>query len=292
MTREDTVPLLSLSDIADPSDFDVVVIGTGAAGLSAALSAAILGLKPLIVEATDKVGGTSALSAGSAWVPNTRHAAEVGANDSIENAALYLRESVGNESPEAMRRAFLHKGPDAIALLEDRSHVQFRARPLHPDYNSDLPGATLKGRVLEAVPFDGRRLGKLFDLVREPIPEFTILGGMMVNQADVLALLSVTRSARSVAHATKILARHARDRLSYRRGTRLMMGNALIARFLLSLHDHSVPLLMRTVVKSIDADADGPIAVQLEQDGVERRITFRGGTRGGDRRLQPKPEAA
>lgn len=253
------------------------MVGTGAAGLSAALSAAILGLKPLLIEGTDKIGGTSAYSAGSAWIPNTRHAAAVGADDSIEKAALYLRSSVGNESPEALRLAFLSKGPEAVALLEDNSQLRFRARKLHPDYNSDLPGATLKGRVLEAVPFDGRQLGDMFDLVREPIPEFTILGGMMVNQEDVLALLSMTRSARSFAHALKILGRHAVDRLSYRRGTRLMMGNALIARFLVSLRDRKVPILVNTMVKDIHCDGGGPIAVTLEQGGFTHRISFRGG---------------
>lgn len=269
--------LTSLSDVADVPSFDVVVVGAGAAGLSAALSAAILGLRPLLIEATDKIGGTSAYSAGSAWIPNTRHAAEVVAEDSIEKAALYLRSSVGNESPEAMRLAFLSKGPEAVVLLEDNSHLRFRARKLHPDYNSDLPGATLKGRVLEAVPFDGRQLGNLFDLVREPIPEFTILGGMMVNQEDVLALLSVTRSVKSLTHALTILARHTVDRLSYRRGTRLMMGNALVARFLVSLRDRKVPILVNTRVKEIHTDADGPVAITLEQSGITQRIVFRGG---------------
>ncbi len=269
--------MTSLKDVAEGHSFDVVVVGSGAAGLSAALSAAILGLKPLVIEATDKIGGTSAYSAGSAWIPNTRHATAVGAEDSVEKAALYLRSSVGNESPEALRLAFLTKGPEAVALLEDNSHLRFRARTLHPDYNSDLPGATLKGRVLEAVPFDGRQLGDMFDLVRDPIPEFTILGGMMVNQEDVLALLSVTRSVKSFTHTMKILARHACDRLFYRRGTRLMMGNALIGRFLLSLRDRKVPILVNTTVKEIHCDGDGPTAVTLEQSGVTQKIAFRGG---------------
>jgi hypothetical protein len=255
----------------------VVVVGSGAAGLSAALCAAILGLKPLVIEATDKIGGTSAYSAGSAWIPNTRHAATVGAEDSLEKAALYLRSSVGNESSEALRLAFLSNGPDAVALLEDNSHLRFRARKLHPDYNSDLPGATLKGRVLEAVPFDGRQLGDLFDLLRAPIPEFTILGGMMVNQEDVLALLSATRSIKSLTHAVKIVARHAVDRLSYRRGTRLMMGNALIARFLVSLRERTVPILINTTVRDIHCDSEGPVSVTLEQNGVMREVAFRSG---------------
>jgi len=82
--------------------------------------------------------------------------------------------------------------------------------------------------VLEAAPFDGRELKDLLKLIREPIPEFMILGGMMVNQEDVLHLLNMLRSFRSFAHSVRILARHALDRLRYPRGTRLMMGNALV----------------------------------------------------------------
>ena len=104
-TTKEVDILMSLRDVANASPFDVVVVGAGAAGLSAALSAAILGLRPLLVESTSQVGGTSAYSAGSAWIPNTQHATQVGAEDSLENAALYLRSSVGNESPEALGRA-------------------------------------------------------------------------------------------------------------------------------------------------------------------------------------------
>lgn len=80
-----------LQDIAEGEEFDVVVIGAGGAGMAAALFAAISGLKTILVEHTGKVGGTTAYSAGSAWIPNTAHAASVGAEDSLEKAALYLR---------------------------------------------------------------------------------------------------------------------------------------------------------------------------------------------------------
>jgi hypothetical protein len=266
-----------LADIPDGQSFDVIVIGAGAAGMSAALFAAISGLKPLLVEHTDRVGGTSAYSAGSAWIPNTHHAALVEADDSLEKAALYLRHSVGNESPESMRMAFLSNGPKAVAELEQSSQVRFRARRLHPDYNSDLPGATLKGRVLEAVPFDGRLLRDMFGLVREPIPEFTVLGGMMVNQEDVLNFLAAGRSWSAFRHSARLVARHAIDRLSHRRGTRLMMGNALAARLLLSLRDRDVPVMLNASVTAIEAENGSPSSVSIVQDGVTRQFGCRGG---------------
>jgi hypothetical protein len=266
-----------LSEIGEAQSFDVIVVGSGAAGMSAALFAAISGLKALLIESTDRVGGTSAYSAGSAWIPNTHHAALVGADDSVEKAALYLRHSVGNESPESLRVAFLRHGPEAVTKLEQHSHVQFRARQLHPDYNSDLPGSTLKGRVLEAVPFDGRRLKAMFGLVREPIPEFTVLGGMMVNQEDVLNFLAAGRSWRAFRHSAGLVARHAMDRLAYRRGTRLMMGNALIARLLISLRDRNVPVLLNASVRDIRLQEGRPVALTVSQDGVTRDLAARGG---------------
>lgn len=268
---------VNLTAFPDGQAFDVVVVGSGVAGMTAALVAAISGLSAVLVERTDRVGGTSAYSAGSAWIPNTHHAAEVGADDSIEKAALYLRHSVGNESPESMRIAFLQHGPEAVALLERNSRVRFRARSLHPDYNSSLPGATLKGRVLEAVPYDGRALKGLLGLVREPIREFTILGGMMVNQEDVLSLLAMTRSAKALRHSAGILARHAIDRLTHNRGTRLMMGNALIARLLISLSERKVPILLNASVEQIMRGVDGVDAVLVAQDSVRRRFVVRGG---------------
>jgi succinate dehydrogenase/fumarate reductase flavoprotein subunit len=266
-----------LTDIPDGRSFDIIVVGAGAAGMSAALFAAISGLKPLLVEHTDRVGGTSAYSAGSAWIPNTHHASLLDAGDSLEKAALYLRHSVGNESPESLRMAFLFSGPKAVAELEQHSQVRFRVRQLHPDYNSDLPGSTLKGRVLEATPFDGRLLGDMFGLVREPIPEFTVLGGMMVNQEDVLNFLAATRSWRAFRHSAGLLARHAVDRMSHRRGTRLMMGNALAARLLISLRDRNVPVLLKATVTEIQSDKGSPSSISIMQDGVTRQILCRGG---------------
>lgn len=267
----------SLSSFSDDPSFDVVVVGAGVAGMSAALFAAISGLKPLLIEHTDRLGGTSAWSAGSAWIPNTHHAATVGADDSIEKAALYLRHCVGNESPESLRMAFLRHGPEAVALLERHSQVRFRARTLHPDYNSDLPGATLKGRVLEAEPFDGRALKGLLSLVREPIPEFTILGGMMVNQEDLLNLMAAPRSFKALRHSTGIIALHALDRLTHGRGTRLMMGSALIASLLLSLAERNVPILLNTSVTVIDVHDGRVDGVAISQHGVTRHVSVRGG---------------
>ncbi len=272
-------PLLAtLADLQDHDTVDVLVIGAGGAGLSAALCAALAGARVLVVEHTAFAGGTTALSAGTAWVPGTHHAAKVNPSDTLATAATYLDNAVGERTPHALRQAFLDAGPQAIAHLEQQTAVQFRPYPKHPDYLSELGGSTLNGRALEPQPFDGRLLGSLFGVLRNPIPEFTVLGGMMVDRTDINHLLGMTGSWASLKHSVKIVLRHAMDRLRYPRGTRLVMGNALIARLLYSLAQQATArLLLNTSVTALHTDAGRVTGVALAQGGQQRNITVRGG---------------
>ena len=246
--------------------------------MSAALFAAIRGAKTLLVEKTDFVGGTSAFSAGSIWIPNTRHASVIGASDSAANVERYLQQIVGNRADTALRASFLRAGPEAVDALENHSEVKLRAYARHPDYRSELDGAVVAGRALEPLPFDGRLLGEAFKLVRPPLPEFTLLGGMMVDRTDIGHLLSSTKSVKSLLHSTKLLARHARDRLAHGRGTRLVMGNALVGRLLYSLIRRDVDILNRASLTKIVRVADGRVTnAVLASDGVSREIGIDGG---------------
>ena len=268
----------NLADIRENDTYDLVVIGAGGAGMSAALFGAIEGARVLLIESTAHVGGTTAYSAGTTWVPNTHHAATVGAfDDSLEKAAGYLDLAVGERSDPALRRAFLENGPRAVAHIEANSAVRYRARPFHPDYISDLQGSTLKGRALEPLPFDGRRLGRRFRLVRPPIQEFTVLGGMMIDRDDIGHLLKLSKSWASFRHSCKLLLRQAQDRLRYPRGTRLVMGNALIASLLYSLDQRKVPVLTECQAESLQQHNGQVCALTLTQRGVRRRVQVRGG---------------
>jgi succinate dehydrogenase/fumarate reductase flavoprotein subunit len=281
LTRLDDLP----ADPAQATAYDLVVIGAGGAGLSAALHAAIDGAKVLVVERSEFVGGTTALSAGTTWIPGTRHCAP-GA-DSLEQAERYLDAVVGPHSAPALRRAFLQAGAEAVERFEQHTEVHYRPYALHPDYQSEQPGSTLRGRALEPLPFDGRQLGhELFAVLRAPIPEFTLLGGMMVDRTDINHLLALGRSFKSFRHALKIIGRHAIDRLSHPRGTRLVMGNALVGRLLLSLAKRpNVSLLLRTELQAVHRDAGGVEAVTLgaagqgdgPPGGAGRRVNVRGG---------------
>ena len=137
-----------------PSDesFDLIVLGAGGAGLAAALFGAIEGSATLIIEHTAFVGGTTALSAGSLWIPGTEAGRKVNPVDRPAQALAYLRACSGSAGDEKMQRRFLEMGPIAVATLERYTEVHLRAFERHPDYLSDLEGATSCGRVLEALP--------------------------------------------------------------------------------------------------------------------------------------------
>ncbi|WP_407192438.1 FAD-dependent oxidoreductase [Bradyrhizobium sp. STM 3566] len=267
----------NINEISDGAPYDLVVIGSGAAGMAAALFAAIEGRKVLLVERTEYVGGTSALSAATTWVPNSHHSRSVNPDDSRDKARKFLDGVVGNHSAPSMREAFLDSAPEAIAALEANSVVKFRPYATHPDYEQQFEGATMRGRALEPVPFDGRSLGPDLDKIRPPIPEFTIFGGMMVDRTDIGHLLAIRKSARSAAHAIKILAHYAGDRLRGRRGSRLVMGNALIGRFLASLNARGVEILIRTEVQDLVSENGTVTGAILKSGATTRRVAATNG---------------
>ena len=119
----------TLQDIQDNATYDVVVVGAGGAGMSAALFAAIDGAKVLLVESTETVGGTTAWSAGTTWVPGTHHSATVNPQDTLADAARYLTNAIGDRTPEALRQAFLDHGAAAVKCVEENSDLQYRPYP-------------------------------------------------------------------------------------------------------------------------------------------------------------------
>lgn len=266
-----------LDALGGTSSFDVAVLGSGAAGMSAAVFAALNGARVLLVERTAHLGGTSAYSAATTWIPNTRHSRAIGAEDSPEKVSGYLDRAVGNRSSNAMRQAFLRAGPGVVEDLENRTEVHFRPRPFHPDYLSEIEGATSFGRALEPLPVDASPLGRDLHLIRPPLPEFTILGGMMIDRDDIAHLMKMGRNARSTLYAAKLIGRYGLARLRHGRATRMVMGNALIARFLLTARALGVTVLTETETISFDADDRGVHGLTLRRGEDERRVRIAGG---------------
>jgi succinate dehydrogenase/fumarate reductase flavoprotein subunit len=247
-------------------EVDLLVIGAGAAGMATALVAASLGLEILLCEKTRQVGGTTATSAGTVWIPGSEQSRRAQLVDTVEDARRYLDAIIGNARDDS-REAFLATGPAALDYLETHSAVKFQPVPRHPDYQSNRPGAAIGGRALASMPFDGRLLGDDFDLVRPPIAEFMVLGGMMVGKDDIAPLVHPFASLRAFRRAVALLARHASDRLRHRRGTRLVMGNALVARLLYSLRQHRVPIWLDASAEALVREAGRVVGARFAVAG-------------------------
>jgi succinate dehydrogenase/fumarate reductase flavoprotein subunit len=268
---------IDLTQFGDQDEVDLVVIGSGGAGFSAALNAVIDGARVLLVERMAHVGGTTALSAATTWVPGTKRGLEVNPDDTPERVATFLNLAVGERSDAKLRQSFIDNGPHAIAKLEANSALQFQVRMLHPDYLSELEGSVLRGRAIEPQPFDGKLLGPNLPLVRNPIPEFTVLGGMMVDRDDIFHLLRLTETWKSLSYSVRIIVRHYLDKILHPRSTRLVMGNAMIARMLYSYIQRKGSLVVNTEVTQLLQEGSNIQGVVLQQNGVTRTVRSKGG---------------
>jgi succinate dehydrogenase/fumarate reductase flavoprotein subunit len=260
-----------------------LVLGTGAAGLSATLTAAAQGSQVLALEKTELLGGTTAYSAGTCWVPNNRFQREDGILDDHDRAARYLDAVVGGRTPREGWLAYLDAAPKMLDALHDLG-VTFRRSPAVVDYHSELPETGKTGRALEPDPFDGRLLGKAdFRRVRPPVPEFALMGGsLMLRRADVSALLklyngSLAERGKAVALAARLGLRWALDRLTRPRGTRLVMGNGLVARMFHESRKRGAEFLFGAQTTELLKEGDRVIGAVVLHNGKHLRIHSRQG---------------
>ena len=257
--------------------YDVVVIGAGAGGMTAAAVAAAEGLSVLVIEKTEFVGGTTAWSGGMVWIPVNAQLKQAGLPDSPSDAADYLAGTVPEPENADLRDIFLSRGPEAIDYLEVNTEVRLQPVKVYPDYYPDTPGATAGGRVLEPVTFDGMKLGKRFGRLRPPLPEFTLFGGMMVNRSDIPHLRKFGRSFRSTLRSLHLISHYALQRLRAPRGTTLHLGNALAARLYASLLARNVEIRFGTNVEQLLIDGDAVRGVRIAGSSGVRSIAARRG---------------
>jgi 3-oxosteroid 1-dehydrogenase len=143
------------------TEFDVVVLGSGAAGLTAAVTAAELGASVAVFEKADLLGGTTAWSGGQVWVPNNPHMADVDATDSAEEALRYIMSLSHGLIDESLASAYVASAPEMVRFLEERTPVQFYAVRGMPDYHPEFPGGkTGGGRTIECPLFPFAELGE------------------------------------------------------------------------------------------------------------------------------------
>jgi len=264
--------MMSVSDA-----YDVVVIGAGAGGMTAAAVAAREGLSVLLIEKTEFVGGTTSWSGGMVWIPVNTKMKHAGMDDSLSDAADYLASTVAEIENADLRDTFLARGPEAVDYLEANTEVRLQPVQTYPDYYPEKPGATVGGRVLEPVTFDGARLGANFKRLRPPLPEFTVLGGMMINRTDIPHLRKVGRSFRSTLRAIRLVSQYALQRLRSPRGTTLHLGNALAARLYASLLARDVDVLFGASVEHLLVEQDAIRGVRIGDSSGSRPIVARRG---------------
>jgi len=265
------------ADTHSEMEVDLLIAGGGPAGMTAALVASLEGLDVLLCEKSNQVGGTGSTSAGTLWIPGNSQSRAAGFSDSSEQADLYLNALIGEATNRELRNAYLQTGPKAIDYLCARSEVQFLPCGNHPDYRSNMPGAAVAGRAIVPEPFDGRLLGAEFQRIRPPVPEFMVFGGLMVGKADISRLVGRFDSFANFIYSAKLFARYVADRLKYKRGTRLMMGNALIGRLFYSLRKRKVPILFDAPIVRLTGDRRGVKGARLNVGGREILVKARKG---------------
>jgi succinate dehydrogenase/fumarate reductase flavoprotein subunit len=225
-----------------PIECDVLVVGSGAGGLSTAVTAAWHGLKVIVAEKEAVFGGTTAWSGGWMWAPRSPLAQRAGIVEDPEAPHAYLREVLGNNFDEARVSAFLSAAPEMVAFFEKNTALQFEGGNKIPDTYGNAPGAGTGGRSVIAAPYDARRLGDLVNRLRRPMRETTFMGMTIQAGPDLAAFMNVTRSLKAFIHVTRRFSRHLMDLAIHRRGMQLRNGIALVARLLRSATDLGVDL--------------------------------------------------
>jgi succinate dehydrogenase/fumarate reductase flavoprotein subunit len=256
---------------------DVLVIGSGAGGLAAAVTAGHHGLDVIVAEKAPVFGGTTAISGGWIWVPCHPFQHGLGVTDSREEAERYLLHEAGEHYDAEHVDAFLTEAPRMLEFFNQETAVRFTPSAVYPDYHPDAPGAKTAGRALVAESFDGRELGPLLAKLRPPLPELLLLG-MAIGSGDELRHFQrATHSLDSFAYTARRVAGHARDVLMHGRGVRLTNGNALVARLLKSAVDAGVKLWPSAPARELIAGEGAVRGAVLEREGQPERVVARRG---------------
>jgi 3-oxosteroid 1-dehydrogenase len=255
------------------TDVDVVVVGTGAAGLTAAITAADLGLSALVVEKAAHFGGSTARSGGGVWLPGNEVLERAGVQDTPESATAYLSHIVGPDGDPELQAAFLRHGPEMLSLVLRRSPLRLQWVTGYSDYYPEAPGGRPSGRSIEPTPVSARKLGADRGLLEPP---YVPTRGLAVTQADYRWMNLVARHPRGLLTALRVATR---SYLAKARGTELLtMGQALTAGLWRGVRRAEVPVWFSTPLVGLVTDADGRVTgVRVERDGEEQVVTARRG---------------
>jgi 3-oxosteroid 1-dehydrogenase len=248
---------------------DALIVGSGAAGLVAALTADDEGLSTLIVEKSEKIGGASAYSGGGLWIPNNHVIKRAGVNDSLEEALTYMEtviEDVGPASSKERKLAFLRQGPEMVQFLE-RLGFQWVAGLGYSDYYPDKPGGKAEGRGIEGKAFDVGRLGQwrqhlLMNPLTPPIPIYT-------NEVGRFALVAKTPAG----FLTAVRAVGGRMLGGRLLGKRLMTnGKSLVGQLLYLNLQRNLPIWRASPLVELIVEDGEVLGAVVEHDGERVRV--------------------
>jgi succinate dehydrogenase/fumarate reductase flavoprotein subunit len=261
----------------DTYECDVLVAGSGAAGMAAAITARSRGLDVLIVEKEPRFGGTTARSGGWLWIPGTSLARAYGIEETPDQARTYLRHEAGNNYDAARVDAFLGAGPEAVDFFTTKTTLRFDMPLVFPDYHAEAPGGAQGGRSMVTRPFDGRELGDHIKTLGAPLPELTVFGMMLGSGKEIIHFMRATKSLTSAVYVARRLSRHFMDVLRYGRGMTLTNGNALAGRLAKSALDLNIPMWLSSPVRELIIENGAVKGAIVAHDGRNVRVRTRCG---------------
>ncbi len=237
-------------------DTDIVVVGSGAAGLSAALRAAHLDAKVLVIEKAAVIGGTTAMSGGCIWVPNHHHQAALGVSDSRDDAMDYIRAASPDgwhNTEEPQWAAFVDTAPVMLKFVEDRTPITFNPNR-DPDPYAELPGGKAFGRNVSAAPLRAALAGPWQGRIRRPAVNVEL------SYEEVVDTFFYAQPKRwAVKFAPRLLWRRLLDKRT--------RGNALTIGLLRGCLDAGVTVWSETTASKLSVDDGRVTGLEVEKAG-------------------------